>query len=78
MLELIYKHAQEINQLYQQKNKHYIIETGDLLVLCLELIKESKGNTDFILDKCYARYDHKLKFLIEEYKKKKRKNNHES
>ncbi len=65
LLGLIAEHAREIKYLYNEKENHYIIETGDLLVLCLELFKEAKVNSDEVMEKCYRRYYRKLSSLLE-------------
>ncbi len=75
LLELMDAHAKEIALLYKNKNKHYVVETGDLLILCLELLEEAQADTDVILDKCYERYYKKLNGLIEEHSKQKRERN---
>lgn len=66
LLELVSEHAQEIEQLYALKDQHADIETGDLLVLCLELLLESGKDPDEIIEKCYRRYKEKLQGLIRE------------
>jgi hypothetical protein len=58
----------EIKELHGKKNKHYIIETGDLIVLCLELIKEARRSPDDVLFKCYPRFHKKLLPLIRDHK----------
>ena len=73
LLSLAKEHTDEINQLYISKNKHYIVETGDLIILCLELLKESQADADVILDKCYKRCFRKLSELIKESRKQKGK-----
>ena len=60
LLELMAEHVDEIRQRHSKGDKHYLIETGDLLILCLELIKESKSCPDVILSRCYGRYHKKL------------------
>ena len=65
LLELMQKHADEIKQLKEEKNDHYITETGDLLILCMELIKEANASVDEVFEKCYKRYHDKLDSLIE-------------
>ena len=60
LLSMMKAHVAEIKELHAKKNKHYIIETGDLIVLCLELIKEAKQSPDAILFKCYPRFHKKL------------------
>lgn len=64
LLELMAEHIDEIRQRYDKGDKHYLIEAGDLLILCLELIKESKSSPDVILSRCYGRYHKKLPGLI--------------
>lgn len=64
LLELMAEHVKEIRQRYSKGDKHYLIETGDLLILCLELIKESNTCPDVILSRCYGRYHNKLPKLI--------------
>ncbi len=64
LLELMVEHVDEIRQRHSRGDKHYLIETGDLLILCLELIKESKSCPDVILSRCYGRYHKKLPGLI--------------
>jgi len=69
LLELMQSHAKEISELYQEKDNHYIIEIGDLLILCFEMLKESDQDYDQIMNKCYARYINKISKLIQEFKK---------
>lgn len=72
LLELADKHVEEIFQLYKKRDKHYVIETGDLLILCFEIIKEAKCSANVVLAKCYKRYRDKLPLLIKEFKEKRR------
>lgn len=60
LIELIKKHAGEIDDLRRKRDRHYVVETGDLAVLCFELIKEAKSCPDKILAQCYRRYHKKL------------------
>lgn len=69
LLEMISHHADEINALYKKGNTHYVVETGDLVVLCMELIKEAKHSPDKVLNKCYGRFRRKLSGLLEERKR---------
>ena len=68
LLEMIKEHAREIKELHDKKDKHYIIETGDLIVLGFELIKEAKQSPDAVLSKCYSRFHKKLSQLIKDQK----------
>ncbi|MBU1085889.1 MAG: hypothetical protein KKD05_00035 [Candidatus Omnitrophica bacterium] len=74
LLELMREHVQEIKELYQQKDKHYITETGDLLILCLEILKESDQDYDQIMNRCYERYINKISVLTNEFKNKRSEN----
>lgn len=64
LLDLMQAHVKEIKQRYARGDKHFIIETGDLLILCFELIIEARHTPDIILSKCYRRYNKKLPELI--------------
>ncbi|MCK4995222.1 MAG: hypothetical protein KAS13_09305 [Candidatus Omnitrophica bacterium] len=75
LLDLMGEHAEEIKQLYELENAHYLVETGDLLILCLELLEAAQENPDIIMEKCYKRYNEKLSGLISEFKKQKGKKN---
>ena len=66
LLDMIKEHADEIKELYDKKDKHYLIETGDLIVLGLKLIKEAKQSPDAVLFKCYPRFHKKLLQLIKD------------
>lgn len=68
MLDLMREHVLEIEQLYALGDKHYLVETGDLLILCLELLAEAKTDPDLIMDRCYNRYNKKISGLIEKDK----------
>jgi len=70
LLKLMDEHIKEIDQRWKKGDKHYLIETGDLLILCFELIKEARMPIDAVLDKCYKRYRKKLPQLIKETRKK--------
>lgn len=64
LLDLVEKHSLEIKELYGEKDDHFSIEVGDLLILCIEILLEQQKDLDDILNKCYSRYETKLKGLI--------------
>ncbi len=64
LLSLMRKHIDEIENLYKHNNEHFLIETGDLAILCLEMFLENKVVSDDIISICFERYDKKLKSLI--------------
>lgn len=66
LLELMRKHVDEIEELAGAGNPHYLVETGDLLILCYELLLEGSASIDEITVKCFGRYEKKLGELIEE------------
>lgn len=68
LMDLMKKHVVEIEELLAQKNKHALIETGDLLILCFELLLEHEYSADEVLQQCYQRYRTKLQSLMEEMK----------
>ncbi len=69
LLKLAEKHIKEIQHLYNENNPHADIETGDLLVLCLELIIESGKNPDEVICKCFERYKKKLSHILKQQSK---------
>lgn len=68
LLKLMRKHVDEIEALSRDKNPHYLTETGDLAVLCFELILDGGQPIDDILRKCFLRYENKLTGLLQELK----------
>jgi hypothetical protein len=69
LLELVGEHAEEISELYDNKDDHFSVEVGDLLILCHELLLEQGKDPDRIMELCYGRYKRKLGELIERSKK---------
>ena len=65
LLELVKKHAKEIEQLHGSKDENFTVEVGDLLILCHELLLEHEKDPDQIMGVCYERYKKKLSELIE-------------
>lgn len=70
LLEMMKEHVTEIKWRYGRRDKHYLIETGDLIIICLNLIKQAKCSPDTILNKCYGRFHKKLPRLIADLKVK--------
>lgn len=68
LLEMMKEHVVEIKWRYGRKDKHYLIETGGLIIICLNLIKQAKCSPDVILNKCYGRFHKKLPRLIADLK----------
>ena len=65
LLELTEKHIDEILFLYKKKDPHYLVETGDLLILCFEILIENKQDVHGVMELCFKRYEDKLKQLID-------------
>lgn len=74
LLTLMKEHITEIQQRYKRSDEHYIVETGDLVILCLELLTETKVSLDKVLSECYKRYHKKLPHLINDLRRERRKN----
>ncbi|MDP8266830.1 MAG: hypothetical protein P9M07_07815 [Candidatus Aceula meridiana] len=68
LLSLMRKHIDEIEELYKNSDPHYLVETGDLGILCFEMLLESKRSLDDAMMTCFERYEKKLKKLSEENK----------
>jgi hypothetical protein len=66
LLDLMKKHVVEIEELLASNDSHALVETGDLLILCFEMLIEHGCSSDKILDQCYGRYKNKLKELMNE------------
>lgn len=64
ILELIRHHIAEIEELRNKGDKHYLIETGDLIILCFELLLDNDQSIDDVLLKCFERYENKLNNLL--------------
>ena len=64
ILKMMKAHAFEIEELYNQKNDHWAIETADLIVLCYELLMMENKNVDDVFTRCLPRFDNKLKGLL--------------
>jgi len=66
LLEMMAEHIGEITERHGNGDKHYLIETGDLIVLSLELIRYAKQSPDEVLSKCYPRFHNKISQLIKD------------
>lgn len=64
LLELMRDHVAEIQDLVTAQNDHYLVETGDLLILCFELLLEGQADIDAVIEKCFGRYERKLSQLM--------------
>ena len=65
ILEMMKAHVEEIEELYNDKNEHWAIETADLIVLCYELLLLENNDIDNVFSRCLPRFDVKLKRLAE-------------
>ena len=65
LLELMKEHIEEIEELAGKNNKHYLTETGDMIILCFELLIENNVSIDKTLLRCFKRYETKLTELID-------------
>ena len=59
IISMMNKHAAEIKELYDKKDKHFAVETGDLIILCLQLLMREGYNVDKVMDRCYERFERK-------------------
>ena len=64
LLTLMRQHVCEIGDLQVRQDPHFLVETGDLLILCWELLLEHKISPDKIFLKCCGRHEKKLDGLI--------------
>ena len=66
ILAMIKDHAEEIQELYNDCNNHWSIETADLIVLCFELLISEHKDIDDVFTRCLPRFDKKLEKLVKE------------
>jgi len=64
VLEFIKEHAEEIIELYSRDDGHFAVETGDMIVLCVMLLKMKGYDPEEILAKCYPRFHEKLDGIL--------------
>ena len=69
LLYLMREHVAEIEGLWKQGDPHAVVEAGDLLVLCLELILESGACPNAVIEECFGRYEKKLRQLLNRRRK---------
>ena len=65
ILEMMKAHIEEIEELYNDKDEHWAIETADLIVLCYELLIMENRDLEDVFNRCLPRFDVKLKRLAE-------------
>ena len=65
ILEMMKAHVKEIEELYNERNEHWTIETADLVVLCYELLLLENKDIDDVFSRCLPRFDVKLRRLAE-------------
>jgi hypothetical protein len=63
ILEMMKAHVEEIEERYNNKDEHWVIETADLIVLCYELLLIEKKDIEDVFHRCLPRFDVKLKRL---------------
>ena len=64
LLQLLKYHVVEIEGLFREKDPHYLTETGDLAVLCFELLLEGGVSVNEVMARCFMRYEKKLGSLL--------------
>ncbi len=64
IIDMMKHHTAEINELHKNKDTHFAIETGDLIILCIQLLMIEGYSTKKIMETCYDRFDKKLNQLI--------------
>ena len=64
ILDMMKEHVIEIEELYNDKNEHWTIETADLIILCYELLIMENKDMEDVFSRCLPRFDVKLKGLL--------------
>ena len=65
ILEMMKEHIEEIEERFNNNDKHWAIETADLIVLSYELLLMENKDIDEVFNRCLPRFDIKLKRLAE-------------
>jgi len=60
IFNMIKEHSIEIEELYNENNKHWAVETADLIVLCFELLILENIDINSNFNKCFPRFFKKL------------------
>lgn len=63
-IDMIKHHGDEIKELFEKNDKHFAVETGDLIILCIELLLDEGYSVQEILEQCYGRFDKKINKLL--------------
>lgn len=66
IIEMMQHHTREIKELFEKGDSHFAVETGDLIVLALELLMREGYDPDEVMSECYGRFDRKLTHLLRE------------
>lgn len=66
LLRMMESHVSEIRQLLQQDDPHAYVETGDLMILTMELLLEGSKDPKEMFEHCCSRFEKKLHALLEE------------
>ncbi len=64
LFSLMRKHIDEIEGLWKKGDDHFLVETGDLLILGFEMLLEYQRSLDETLLLCFERYEKKLSQLM--------------
>ena len=60
LVSMMQEHTSEIKNLFDKKDKHFAVETGDLIMLSTQLLMMECYNVDEIMDECYERFERKF------------------
>jgi len=66
LLSLMQEHVKEIQELHTKGDSHCVTETGDLIMLCFELLIDKSASINEVMDRCFERYNTKLSKLLQE------------
>ena len=68
IIDMMRHHTEEIKKLHQKQDKHFAVETGDLIILCAQLLMMENYSIGSTIETCYTRFDKKLNELIAQKK----------
>lgn len=60
LISMMQEHTFEIKDLFDKKDKHFAVETGDLIMLAMQLLMVEGYDINEVMNRCYERFDKKF------------------
>ena len=66
LLRMMEHHITEIRDLLQKDDPHAFVETGDLMILAMEMLLEGSKDPKEMFEHCCGRFERKLRAILDE------------